>query len=65
MKRPKLTWRERITLVLLTRWVGERWREAMMIVKPEGLLPSARRRLELHEAEMDDAPVAAPGGVEA
>jgi len=36
----------------------------MMIVKPEGLLPSARRRLELHEAEMDDAPVATPGVAE-
>ena len=33
----------------------------MMIVRPEGLLPSARRRLELHADEMDDAPVAAPG----
>ncbi len=32
----------------------------MMIVKPEGLVPSARRRLELHEAEQSATP---EGGV--
>ena len=26
---------------------------AMMVLRPEGLLPSSRRRLELHEAELD------------
>jgi hypothetical protein len=34
MKRPKLTWREQITLVLLARWVGERWQEAVMLIQP-------------------------------
>jgi hypothetical protein len=34
-KRPKLTWRERITLVFLASWVGERWQEALMLVQPE------------------------------
>src|ERR671924_1420581 len=28
---------------------------AMMILRPEGLLPSSRRKLELHEAEIDEA----------
>ena len=32
----------------------------MMIVKPEGLLPSARRKMELHEHEEDIPPDAAP-----
>jgi branched-chain amino acid transport system permease protein len=32
----------------------------MMIVKPEGLLPSARRKMELHEHEDDLPPEATP-----
>jgi branched-chain amino acid transport system permease protein len=27
---------------------------AMMVLRPEGLIPSSRRRLELHEAELED-----------
>lgn len=38
VKRPKLTWRERITLVLLARWVGERWQEVLMLVQPGTIL---------------------------
>ncbi|MFC1961407.1 hypothetical protein ACFLYO_11945, partial [Chloroflexota bacterium] len=38
VKRPKLTWRERFTVVLLARWVGQRWHEAMMIVQPETVI---------------------------
>jgi putative transposase len=38
VKKPELTWRERITLVLLARWVGERWQEALMLVQPETIL---------------------------
>ncbi|MFC1960955.1 integrase core domain-containing protein, partial [Chloroflexota bacterium] len=38
VKRPKLTWRERFTIVLLARWVGERWHEAMMIVQPDTVI---------------------------
>jgi branched-chain amino acid transport system permease protein len=32
----------------------------MMIVKPEGLLPSARRKMELHEHEEDIPPGTTP-----
>src|ERR671939_727167 len=28
---------------------------AMMVLRPEGFIPSSRRRLELHEAEVDEA----------
>ncbi len=38
VERPKLTWRERFTMVLLARWVGERWQEAVMVVQPETIL---------------------------
>jgi putative transposase len=37
-KRPTLTWRERFTIVLLAKWVGARWQEAMMIVQPETVI---------------------------
>jgi branched-chain amino acid transport system permease protein len=29
---------------------------AMMVLRPEGFLPSSRRRLELHEVEFDESP---------
>jgi branched-chain amino acid transport system permease protein len=29
----------------------------MMLLRPEGLLPSARRKAELHEAETHDKPL--------
>lgn len=38
VKRPKLTWRERIMIVLLAGWMGECWRAAVMIAKPETVL---------------------------
>jgi branched-chain amino acid transport system permease protein len=28
---------------------------AMMVLRPEGFLPSSRRKLELHEAEVDES----------
>jgi branched-chain amino acid transport system permease protein len=36
---------------------------AMMLTKPEGLIPEARRELELHEAEEEGQPGAGPGPV--
>jgi branched-chain amino acid transport system permease protein len=34
----------------------------MMVLRPEGLIPSGRRRLELHEAEIEGAEDAAVVG---
>ncbi len=34
---------------------------AMMVLRPEGFIPSGRRKLELHEAEIDEADIGAEG----
>ena len=36
-KTPRLTWRERLTLLLLARWVPN-WKQVLQIIKPDTLL---------------------------
>ena len=34
----------------------------MMVLRPEGFIPSARRKLELHEAEIEEGDDSRTGG---